>query len=190
MISKREGFELGKALAATALAFGIIIWREGNSLLFSVLTAAFTVGAGFILHELAHRVVATRYGKHAEFKSNPQMLIIMMIMSLFLGIIVAAPGAVMISVPVSREESGKIAAAGPIANLALAVLFLFLLPFMTQVAYYGFMINSLLGLFNMIPLPAFDGSKVLAWSRKAFVLILMSAFALNIVNLVILKLLA
>jgi len=45
-------------------------------------------------------------------------------MSFIGGIVFAAPGAVMIMGMVSREENGRIAAAGPITNMVIAVIFL------------------------------------------------------------------
>ncbi len=91
----------------------------------------------------------------------------------FFGFIIAAPGAVMISGHVSRTKNGRISAAGPIVNLILALIFLMLtfinLPnLFKQAAYYGFLINSWLALFNMIPFWLFDGYKVLKWNRAVY----------------------
>jgi len=97
----------------------------------------------------------------------------------FLGFIIAAPGAVMISGPVGRRRNGKISMAGPLTNIVLALLF-FILSFLTvrgiinvpgiikPVLFLGFFINSLLALFNMIPLGNFDGRKVLTWNKVVY----------------------
>jgi Zn-dependent protease len=61
-----------------------------------------------------------------------------------------------------------VSAAGPLSNLALAVLFAYLLrlgPFnlgLMKMAYFGVSINIFLALFNLIPIPPLDGSHILA----------------------------
>jgi len=184
MITKFEAFELLKAWLATSVAFGIIIYSEKNSMLFSVLVAAFTVGLGFVAHEMSHRWFAHKYHKLAEFKANDPMLILMLIMSFF-GFIIAAPGAVVISGFVSRNERGIIAASGPAANLVVALIFLPLLFVIPRIAFYGLMINAWLALFNMIPVPGFDGEKILSWSKIAYFAILGLALLLNVINILV-----
>ncbi|HJX06260.1 MAG TPA: hypothetical protein VJ461_06130, partial [Candidatus Nanoarchaeia archaeon] len=153
--------ELIKAWLAISLAFGILI-NMGNKELglgTSLLIAGATVGLGFVCHELSHRYFARKFGKHAEFKANNLMLIIAIFTSMF-GFVLAAPGAVIISGFVNRREGGIIAAAGPAANLALALVFLPFVFIFPSIAYYGFMINSWLAFFNLIPFYGFDGHKV------------------------------
>ena len=61
-----------------------------------------------------------------------------------------------------------VSAAGPVSNLALAVVFAWLLrlgfenPGLAQLAYFGVTINIFLALFNLIPIPPLDGSHILA----------------------------
>jgi Zn-dependent protease len=61
-----------------------------------------------------------------------------------------------------------VSAAGPVSNLALAVVFSVLLrlglenPGLMQLAYFGVTINIFLALFNLIPIPPLDGSHILA----------------------------
>ena len=43
-------------------------------------------------------------------------------------------------------------------------------------------INLWLGLFNMIPIPPIDGSKVFMWDIKIFVIVLVIAIALNVLS--------
>jgi Zn-dependent protease len=62
----------------------------------------------------------------------------------------------------------SVSVAGPLSNLALAVLFAFLLRLglgnlgLMKLAYYGVSINIFLALFNLIPIPPLDGSHLLA----------------------------
>jgi len=61
-----------------------------------------------------------------------------------------------------------VSAAGPLSNLALAVLFSFLLHLglvnlgLMKMALWGVQINIFLALFNLIPIPPLDGSHILA----------------------------
>ena len=110
------------------------------------------------------------------------MLVLAIIMSFF-GFVFAAPGAVMIRGPVGKRRNGIISAAGPIVNIALALLFLLLLfisygGFMSIIAFYGFYINSWLALFNMVPIWNLDGAKVLRWDKKVYGIIVAIALLL------------
>ncbi len=161
--------ELLKAWIAVTLAFTILLLDQfslGRAIaVFAI--SLFTVGVGFLLHELAHKFLATRYGCWAEFRADNRMLLLMIAMSFF-GFIFAAPGGVFIRGRVDMRKNGIISLGGPMTNVALAVLFLALsllgVPFMA----YGFRINSWLALFNMIPFYGFDGHKVFAWNKAVY----------------------
>jgi Zn-dependent protease len=180
--SETEIRDIIKAWVAISIAFAIVL---GNSI-FSpdfyakFIIASLTVGIGFLFHEMGHKIVAQRYGCFAEFRSFDSMLLLAIAMSFF-GFIFAAPGAVMISGRVNKARNGRISAAGPIVNLILASAFLILfflpLPNLFKViAYYGFIINSWLALFNMLPFWLFDGYKILKWNKLAYGIIVVFAF--------------
>ena len=132
------------------------------------------MGLGFILHELAHRYAAKRYGAHAEFYANNTMLFIALLFSFF-GFIFAAPGAVVIRGYLTKRKYGHIALAGPMMNILLGILFLVIalfMPFTLPVTKPGMMINFWLALFNMLPFPIFDGFKVLKWNKIVYGIVL------------------
>jgi Zn-dependent protease len=175
--SRRELLDLIKAWVAISAAFAILLGGGLSSDLISYfIIASLSVGLGFIAHEMSHKLTAQKYGCTAEFRSWDQMLVLAVILSFF-GLIIAAPGAVLISRPanirISKRMNGKISSAGAIANLAVAALFLSLalIPVtgvLFEIAKFGFMINTWLALFNLIPFWMFDGRKVLEWSRSFY----------------------
>jgi len=177
--SKKELRDLLKAWLAISVAFGIVIAGGYKALtsvgvLYYFSISAVAVGAGFLLHEIAHKVVAQKYHCWAEFRSFDNMLWLALAMSLF-GFVFAAPGAVMIVGTVTKDRNGKISLAGPLTNVVLAVLFLsamFFIPstgYLAALASYGFLINVILALFNLIPVGNFDGKKIWKWSKPAWV---------------------
>ena len=176
--SKKEIVDLAKAWVIISIAFAILSAGFSFNLKFliSFFIAASTVGIGFLLHELAHKFLAQKYGCIAEFRSFDLMLFLALIMSFF-GFILAAPGGVFIQGYVGIVRNGKISAIGILTNLILSTLFLILFIFtpLKTLAYYGFFINAWLALFNLIPIGNFDGVKVLRWNKKVYAL--MAIFA-------------
>jgi Zn-dependent protease len=183
--SEREITDLVKAWVAISIAFGIIIAKSQGVSLFSqeftkfLLVSAFTVGVAFLLHELGHKFVAQRYHFWAEFRSWNSMLIFAIILAIISPIIFVAPGAVMIhGYYMTREKNGIISAAGPLVNLALALLFVVLIlsGVKNMFTSYGLLINSWIALFNLIPFANIDGKKILTWNRTIY--FLMAAFGI------------
>lgn len=179
---RNENIELLKMWAGTTLAFAIVQTGASNLLsstfFVNLVVAAVVAGVAFVLHELAHRVVARSYGAEAHFIANDRWLLLSIAISLF-GLFIAAPGAVWHRGLLTMRQSGIIALAGPVTNLVLSVLFLLLLfpvvllspPFvelLVTICYIGFRFNAWIGLFNMIPAGPFDGAKVLAWDWRVF----------------------
>jgi Zn-dependent protease len=192
--SQRELKDLTKSWAAISLAFAILLSNfnlfsgtlEVINLIISFFVAALTVGIGFIIHELSHKIVAQKYGCKAEFRAFDNFLIISIFLALFLKLLIAAPGAVMISGPVGKRRNGKISAAGPASNLLVALGFLIIaLVFGSNIiTYYGIFINSILAAFNLIPIAMFDGKKIFNWNKAVWsIMAILSAGLIFISNL-------
>jgi Zn-dependent protease len=190
--SETEIEHLLKAWIAVSLAFAIllsngkILSKEFGSML---IISAIAVGGGFLLHEIGHKYVAQKYNCFAEFRAFNSMLILAILMS-FLGFIFLAPGAVMIQGHVTRERNGKISIAGPLVNIALAIIFLGLSflatsSFFSSLFKYGLMINAWLALFNMFPIFNLDGKKVLKWSKPIYFLTLGISIGILLLSFVI-----
>ncbi len=186
--SGKEKKDLFFAGLMISLAFAILlsgglggILSLGFYIIFVI--AFFTAGIGFLFHELMHKYVAQSYGLFAEFKAYYKMLWLAILLSFF-GFIIAAPGAVYIRGNITKEKNGKISLAGPVTNIILGILFLILLFTLRSEGIFraflgfGLTINSLLAAFNMIPAVPFDGSKVIAWNKKVYYIILILAIGL------------
>lgn len=181
--SEKELKDLLKAWLVLSFAFANILSGGFGGLMAAFIISSLTVGIGFIIHEMGHKVLAQKYGAWAEFRAWDQMLIMAVVLSFF-GFIFAAPGAVMIAGrTIGKSRNGKISAAGPIMNFILAFLFLPLIIYfpnglINTIGMYGLMINTWLGLFNLIPFAMFDGKKILAWNKSVYVFLVIVAIAL------------
>lgn len=186
--SDEELFDLAAAWVALSVAFSLLmapihLGYPVESFLLMVFLSFVTVGVGFLLHEVAHKVVAIHYGQLAEFRANYQMLFLA-IMSALIGFIFAAPGAVYHTGYITDRENAMISLAGPLTNHGLAVLFfppmiLFgTTGFMGYLCYMGVLINLFLGAFNMIPFGPLDGKSVWNWNKLVFAIVFGLAVAL------------
>ncbi|MDD1695706.1 MAG: peptidase M50 [Methanoregula sp.] len=201
-ISRREEFDLLIAWIAISVAFAIIFIRDIGqadpviALLF-LGVSLFTVGIGFILHEMAHKFTAINYGFWAEFRKDNIMLVVAVALAALVGVVFAAPGATIIydttGRGISREQNGKISVAGPVVNLLLCIPFAVLLIFggegmsltgniVTVIGMIGFQVNAMIAAFNMLPVSVLDGKKVFAWNKAIFALVIVVAFGALLVS--------
>jgi len=194
--SSRELRDLAVAWVALGVAFAIFFAGGGSRALSMLLDQGFvrplvvslvTAGLGFLLHELAHKVVAVRFDQVAEFRADYGMLFLA-VMSALVGFLFAAPGAVHHRGRLTEREHGLIALAGPVTNglLALAFAPVYLAglvagsPLLSLVGGRGVAINLFLAAFNLIPFGALDGRTVLDWSKTVFVLAFVPAAAVTV----------
>ncbi|MBN1194066.1 MAG: peptidase M50 [Methanomicrobiaceae archaeon] len=187
-ISRRERHDLLIAWLAISLAFALIfINRGGGFPLFVIFFAVslVTVGIGFVLHEMAHKFTAMRYGFRAEFRKDNQMLLVAVVLAALVGVVFAAPGATVIQgYAISREQNGRISAAGPVTNLLLCIPFIGLIvlgggtlgDITSLIGLIGFKVNAMIAAFNMLPVSVLDGKKVLAWNPLVFGALIVAAF--------------
>ena len=152
--------------------------------------ALVTFTPGFLIHEIAHKIQARKYGCWAEFRASPSGLRFGVLLAAILGIVFMAPGAVMVAGNTTREQFGKVALAGPVSNvvlwcigLASAVAFGGLVERVDDVIYYWMWANGILGALNMLPFGPLDGKKIKTWSDVMFWLWLIITFSMVWFNL-------
>jgi len=197
-ITRREEADLFIAWIAISFAFAIIFLRDmGRASPLVALTflgiSLLTVGVGFILHEMAHKFVAIRYGYWAEFRKDNIMLVVAVALAALVGVVFAAPGATVIysnsadGRGISREENGKISASGPLVNLVLCIPFAVLLllggqgssmgsNIIATIGMIGLQVNAMIAAFNMLPVSVLDGKKVWSWNKPVFIVMILAAF--------------
>jgi len=191
MAAMTLAFTLAQAsgLAGVAYLAGIGGW----GILALIAVASFVaVITAFLLHELAHKAVAQRYGCFAEFRAYP-MGLLLGIATAALGFLFAAPGAVMVSGPVTPKQNARISAAGPGTNLVLAAGFIGLAtllgvsgdPLANLASYFVgsiAFVNLFLGGFNLVPFPPLDGSKILFRDKVMWVSMVVALVAIGYVG--------
>ncbi|HET6581344.1 MAG TPA: site-2 protease family protein [Methanoregula sp.] len=202
-ISRREEADLFVAWMAISLSFAIIKIAPYGILgpissvdplvaLIYFGISLLTVGIGFILHEMAHKFTAIRYGYWAEFRKDNSMLLIAVALASLVGFVFAAPGATVIysnsadGRGLSREQNGRISAAGPLINLLLCIPFAILIGIgvtistgsnlLSIIGIFGVQINAMSASFNMLPISILDGRKVMSWKIPVFILLIITSF--------------
>jgi len=189
-IPPRERRDLLIAWLAISIAFTLIYIRGGVNiaeLVFFFVMSLLTVGVAFVLHELAHKFSAMRYGYWAEFQKDNQMLLVAVLMAALVGIVFAAPGATYIYGNATRTENGRISAAGPVTNLLLCIPFAALWVLggglLAVVGLVGLRVNAMIATFNMLPISVLDGRKVLAWKPAVFAVLMVASIGILIWSL-------
>jgi Zn-dependent protease len=183
--SRRELRDLLAAWVVLSLAFGLFFaggvpgLRADGLRIGLIAISFFTAGVGFLAHELAHKVVAVRFGQIAAFRADYSMLALAMF-SAAAGWLFAAPGAVHHRGRLTDRERGLIALAGPLMNVALAVVFfgIMLVPESGRLGTDGVLVNAVLAAFNMIPFGPLDGRTVAGWSKVVFAIVFLCCLAL------------
>jgi Zn-dependent protease len=193
MLSPEEKKNLAIAIGALTLALTMAMFGGFGGLMtafeenpgvagYIALVAFVSTATGFFLHEMAHKFVAQRYGCWAEFRYSQQGLFIALILSAIAGFLFAAPGAVYIAGRIDKRQNGIISIAGPLTNVAVAVVLLPVVILVGGIVAWGFFtviyFNAFLAIFNMIPVMPLDGAKVVRWNIGLYIVCLVGMGAL------------
>ncbi|MBR9680716.1 MAG: site-2 protease family protein [Candidatus Altiarchaeota archaeon] len=124
----------------------------------------FFIGLGFAIHESAHKFMAKARGAWSEFRMWRQGLLFALLMRVVGGPLFIAPGATYWAKRnATPEDQGLVAVVGPISNIVLAGIF-FLSSLVIPILAIGTYVNLQLAMFNLLPIPPLDGSKVIKWN--------------------------
>lgn len=160
------------------LGSGTIHW---STVLVSVISSLIVIFVCLPFHEFAHALVADKLGdKTARYNGrltiNPLAHIdyIGALMIILVGFGYAKPVPVnYYSLSKPRRDVALISLAGPLSNIFMAFVFLLIsnvvmlfdytivIAVITSILYFAAQINVSLAVFNLIPVPPLDGSKVL-----------------------------
>jgi len=164
---------------------------ERSTPIMNFLIAIVIVGPALLFHELAHKFVAQKYGCKAVYVIWPMGIMLSVFLTLITAgnIIFAALGAVAIStsyatrvgyryVGLSGQELGKIAASGPFTNMIIAVIAYIFMWVNPQIFQAIVSINLLVALFNLMPFPPLDGSKIFGWRKSIWGSMLLAVIVL------------
>ncbi|MCE4610464.1 MAG: site-2 protease family protein [Desulfurococcales archaeon] len=153
-------------LGIAALAFA---WGGFSVLnpLFYITPSFIAILAGFVVHEMAHKMVAIRYGMKAGFVAFGPGILVTALSGLIPGLVVLVPGYVRVW-GFGGFGRGILysVASGPASNIVLASASLLLLltglhpGFLKPYLHSILSINAYLAFFNLLPIPPLDGSKI------------------------------
>lgn len=177
----RELMEQAISIIVMTLSFSLVLGRfeDFSSYLFPSFIGVFT---GFFLHEIAHKVVAQDNEIWCEYRMHAEGLALAFITSIA-GFLIASPGYLDVDGNPPIEVEGKMSFAGPFTNIInalIAVPFYFVGGIIGFTAYLVIVINSVLVIFNLLPVVFMDGKRIWQWSplHYAFLALMGSALFL------------
>ena len=177
---------------AFALTDNSLIERFANfdALPFGLVLSFFGIATAFFFHEMSHKFMAQKYGLWAEYRMFPMGLLLAFILGVFTGFVFAAPGAVMFRGQSRVFETGRIAMAGPLANIVIAsitlpvyVVFLYEIEPFNVIVGFICVINAFLATFNLIPIGILDGVKIIRWNVNVWIAMLIISACLTVVSM-------
>ena len=183
------------------LSFCFAISTAGTDIhgFFSILPIVMVGAAiGSLMHELGHKFVAMKHDCRAEFELWPLGLLISVVSSFF-GVVFATPGVAHIYPEDNDDETnGRIAVAGPMGNITLALTFIVIAALIrpatahSNIIYLiylictvGFSVNSFLAAFNLFPVYSLDGTKVMKWNVVIWIAVFVIAGGMVLMSITI-----
>lgn len=159
--------------------------------LYFVIVYVIGFALSYLMHELAHRIVARRNYVKAFFKLDPIGAMLTLISAIpMLPVKFIAPGAVVLASPTTIRVIGSTAFWGPATNVIISAIsyilsLLFIPVFPSQWLSSIFLIlskfNAFIAFFNLLPFGLLDGLKIIKWSMPRWVAVI----ALSLVLLIL-----
>jgi Zn-dependent protease len=183
-----------KEVKHISIAAGLVIGIGFSMALYSfnwgwIVMAAFAVviTVSFLIHEIAHKIMAQQAGMWAEFRLTTWGAVLTLV-SVFLPFKMIAPGAMMIGgQSPSAKDMVKISVAGVITNMIFAATFLglaFGLPISeySGMLFFSGYINSFMALFNLVPFGVLDGYKLFLLNKTVWAIAFIPSVILTVIS--------
>jgi hypothetical protein len=183
-----------RGLVITILFFGFMFsFKEWGTEKFDValgfynlLISILLVALAFLVHEVAHRSVSTWLGYRSQYKAWITGLVIGLVIAFVSNgsLLFLAPGILVIThleihrlgkgyYALSHKHLGWIAMSGPIANMLFAVILKTLYSTLgIPILQKAMLINIWIALYDMLPIPPYNGSRTFFGSRYVYVFVL------------------
>jgi len=181
-----------------SLVFGSYHLIYGDLTMYLLLTIVASIAV--IPHEYAHKLVAIKMGCISRYVLDPMGLIITLISAIpYIPFKIIAPGYTLVSIirydpHYVKRLNGIVSFAGPLTNVFISALSLsilialhkfpiliinqYIFQFLRLNAYW----NSWVALFNLLPIPPLDGSKVITWKPHLWLSALLLSITLYILS--------
>jgi Zn-dependent protease len=174
------------ALTGNNLIWGVNHSFKPSIIPYGLLLSFLGIVTAFFFHEISHKIMAQKHKLWAEYRMFPKGLSLALLLGFLAPVVFAAPGAVMFRGGSREYETGRIAMAGPLANIIIALIMLPLYFFVffesdLIVKIIGFigLINAFLATFNLLPIGPLDGVKIIRWNASVWtVLFIIAVFTL------------
>jgi Zn-dependent protease len=170
------------ALTGNNLITGLSNGFNLNIIPYGLAVSFFGILTAFFFHEIAHKIMAQKHSLWSEYRMFPQGLILALFLGLLSPFVFAAPGAVMFMGGSRSHETGKIAMAGPFANIVVASVTLpiyrfvvFEIDIFKQLFAFVCLINAFLATFNLLPVEPLDGVKIIRWNPTVWIFLFIIA---------------
>ncbi len=179
-MSLDEKLSLLIAAIIISFVFGSGPLLSGDLQGFLIVAIASTIAV--IPHELAHKWTAIRLGCSSRYVLSPTGVLLTLITAIpFIPIKFIMPGYVVVASPyydpeVNKRIDGITSLAGPVVNIVIASIALLAQDLLLKFGILSLtifnlwellciiaFINAWVALFNLLPVPPLDGSKIISW---------------------------
>ena len=143
-------------------------------------------GIALVLHEVAHWYYQKKFGVRTEIQFWGTGTIIMVLTAWLFGNVFAQPFLTVLQspAPVEKRSVGLIMLSGPFLSVLIACACLALVPLgglFSVAGWTGFIMNLMMGVYELLPVTPCDGKEVFGWNRLVWVLVFIPLFGMYLV---------
>ena len=181
-------FVLGLVFGSQYLIYGLLLHYLIITLIASI---------AVIPHELAHRWSARRMGCYSRYVLSPFGLLLTLITAIpFIPFKIIMPGFTLV-IPTTYDPrflkrlNGVVSYMGPLTNMLIASLSLALYALLIKIGVihpilwftllFNTLLNAWVAIFNLLPVPPLDGSKIITWKPSIWIVSLLFSIGLYII---------